>query len=564
MTSAAVMTRSLPPGDDYIRSALRRRVITPDMEFQERVAPSRPIRLGTRRRPPTKEAPERGASWPRQRPTSLDTHRQLQTSSAKLGKNRQPTVKELLLSEETESDRYRQQLHFHQQLMDSYHSLWQDYAAASREARNMGDDDAAEKMQRLSAKWEKRWLRVHDCRTEWIAFRATCCGAKTQPVTVPVGCNDRLCPLCAWDRSRAARKRIRKMFDRLTHPVLITLTVPNVPLWDVKGRPLRKSHYEHFRKRVRQFLKQHEDWIKGGVYSLETTYNRAEKSWHIHVHILADVTAALPLAAEMTEFAGCKFRKFTLIKRKLEFDWLRLWTKRHGKKLRTNAAKDRRRSDVSAFAGWLHACRAHTVRRWTPDGYVPLKLAPGELARRNAWNRENRRVVDVRPVQDRDGAAREVLKYITKVADFSDCEEAVEGFANAVAGARLIQTFGSWYGALECVECARKYTQKEGRECKRKCADCGGKIVTFGEALTKPPNPDALTDWGELKCACGCNFWKPFAIVQRRDVEMDESGRWWLKRPHDHNSASTVSHPTIRAENIVRGKGRQWTTEQAE
>src|SRR5580658_4886741 len=90
---------------------------------------------------------------------------------------------------------------------------------------------------------------------------------------------------------------------------------------------------------------------------------------------------------------------------------------------------------------------------------------------RTVWNRERRRVIDLRPVTDRGGAAFEVLKYLTKVADFSDVPEAVEVFANAVKGARLIQTFGTWYGA---------------------------KLDTSTDF-----DPEKFEDWGEMKCACG-------------------------------------------------------------
>lgn len=499
--------------------------IAQGIEMQERVSPSRPSRLGTRRRRPGREAGSQadalaaGASWPRKRPPSLDTDKQLQTTESEPGQS----ARDWLRSNETEHDRYSRQIGFHGQLLSSYHQLWQDYAAAAREAQNAGDTDAAEKMLKASAQWEKKWLRVHNCRTEWIAFRADCCKSKTQPMAVPVGCNDRLCPLCAWDRSRVARKRIKRMFDRLTHPALITLTIPNVPLFDHKMRPLSKRHYEHFRKRVRQFIKQHETAILGGVYSLETTYNRAAQTWHIHVHILADMCSPLPAKTEMTTVAGQRFCQFTVIKRKLEWDWMRLWTKDHGKRARKNASENQRLKESNLFEQWMIDCRENALKRWTPSGYVPLDLSPAEAARRSEWNRKNRRVVDVRPVTDRDGAAAEVLKYITKVADFSDCPEAVEAFANAVRGARLIQTFGSWYGV---------------------------KIDT-------DRNQDAQEDWGDLQCSCGCNFWKAFAVVHRRDVQMDERGRWWLKRPHDYNSAGTVPRPTARAANIARGKAKQ-------
>jgi hypothetical protein len=133
---------------------------------------------------------------------------------------------------------------------------------------------------------------------------------------------------------------------------------------------------------------------------------------------------------------------------------------------------------------------------------------------RTKWNAQNRRVIDLRPVLDRDGAAREVLKYITKAADFCDIPEAVEVFCDAIRGARLIQTFGSWYGAEFDTEF----------------------------------DPKHLDDWGEMKCACGLNHWERTGVFSRADVEMDEAGRWYLKRAYnDHRCRGTVPRPTIRA-----------------
>ena len=72
-------------------------------------------------------------------------------------------------------------------------------------------------------------------------------------------------------------------------------------------------------------------------------------------------------------------------------------------------------------------------------------------------------------MDDRNKAAKEVLKHITKCADFCDRQE-MRGTVlyDATKGARLIQTFGTWYG------------------------------VNFDapEAF----DPDWLENWGETKC----------------------------------------------------------------
>jgi hypothetical protein len=396
--------------------------------------------------------------------------------------------------QESEWDQYVRQLGLQKQLLNTYHKLWQDYHAA-------GNDSEA-------LKWEKRWARVRNCRHEWIGYRADCCMSQTQPMAVPIGCNDRLCPLCAWDRSRIARKRVRSLFDRLTHPVLITLTIPN-------KASIRKHDFTLFRQRVRKFIASRKGWIKGGVYALETTYNRAEKTWHIHAHILADLSVPLPGKNERMKLAGRNVCVFTAIKLRIEFDWLRLWTARMGKPAKKGTDFPMRRAgDDFDFEQWVRLTRENALKEWKGGIYQPIQgLSASEMRNRTEWNREHRRVVDIRPVTDRERVAKEVLKYITKVADFGDLPEAVEPFANAVRGARLIQTFGTWYGVK----------------------------------LDTPTDAEHPEDWGELKCSCGCNMWRRMGVFYRRDVVMEPDGRWRLSAIHNWNSAGTVPRPTIRA-----------------
>jgi hypothetical protein len=49
------------------------------------------------------------------------------------------------------------------------------------------------------------------------------------------------------------------------------------------------------------------------------------------------------------------------------------------------------------------------------------------------------------------------------------------------------------------------------------------------------------------------NVWKRLGVFARRDVEMDEGGRWHLRRPHDWKSPGTVPRPTIRALDVREG-----------
>jgi hypothetical protein len=392
----------------------------------------------------------------------------------------------------TEKDLWREQDSLRRELNGTIHRIWQD-------AHLAGDFKKA-------SKWEKAWIQVRNCQTEWIGYRAACCGERTRKIAVPIGCNHRLCPLCAHHRSQLARVRIKTLYDRLTHPALITLTIPNLA-------SIRKHDFTVVRQKVRKFIAEHKSWIQGGVYSLETTFNRKDRTWHLHCHILADISASLPSKEEKTILAGRKVCLFTAIKLRLEFDWLRLWTRTWGRKPKADAGQHRRDGDQFDFHSWIEMTRENRLKEWTPEGYRPIPgLAPDEIRRRTAWNRENRRTIDIRPVTDRDGAAREVLKYITKAAGFCDIPEAVELFCDAVRGARLIQTFGSWYGV---------------------------KLDTVFD-------PEHMDDWSQMSCACGVNHWEKFGVFFRTDVVWGEAGRWYLKRSCVHLSGGTVPRPTIR------------------
>ena len=499
--------------------------IAQTLTMVERQAPSRPYRLGTRRRRAKRDVSAVGASRSTERRApSLDTEKQLATS-----------VREWADSQATEYDYRANQLSIHKQLLRTIEKIWDRHKArpsdegesqwwARYEAalKPLKDEENADRYRRIEEwlkknkptgrnadvlKWEKTWQQLNRCQREWIGYRASCCGERTTTIDVPIGCNHRLCPLCAWHRSQVARIRIKKMFDRLTHPVFITLTIPNQD-------SLRKHDYTLFRQRVRKLLAQYKGFIQGGVYSIETTYNRSEQTWHIHAHILADAIASLPLAAQKIDLFGRQVYAFNYIKWRMEFDWLRLWRGDCGKSPTRGSAHMDIDGDRWDFERWVKRGWDMATKERRGGHTVPIAgLSTAEFRRRTEWNAKYRRVIDVRPVDDRDKAAKEVLKYITKSADFSDRPEAVEVFCDAVKGARLIQTFGSWYGA------------------------------NFDADF----DPEHMSDWGEMKCACGLNCWERMGVFYRDDVQMDEAGRWHLRHPLNHRCRGTVPRPTIRA-----------------
>lgn len=424
---------------------------------------------------------------------------------------------------------------------------WQEWIAVQRplEGEEIGDAFVrAEKWKKanpprgvavLCCKWEKKWRRLQQCGTQWIAYRASCCNERTTPIAVPVGCNDRLCPLCAWNRSRRARAKVRQMYDRITHPVLITFTIPNLP-------SIRKKHIHHFRKMIRAWMKQNEARIEGGIYSIETTYNRDDHTWHLHAHALVSMTTPLPKASDpRVDFFGERVMPFVAAKWEWEFDWLNLckdaWAKMPSCEMPARKAKSwvKRWDDYRfAFRQWVLQCRRHSTK-WAKaknaSGKYELRrdLSPAEFEKYlplERWNAKNRRLFDIRPVTNRDKAVCEVLKYLTKSAQFSDRPEAVEMFSAAVQGARMVQTFGSWYGF---------------------------EIETAFD-------PEHLDDFGVRQCVCGLNCWERIGVVHRHDVEMDERGRFHLKRSCRNLARGTVPRPTIRAlePGPEKERGQEW------
>jgi hypothetical protein len=243
----------------------------------------------------------------------------------------------------------------------------------------------------------KDYRRLMHCQSEWIGFKARCCASPA--LAVPIGCNHRLCPLCNAGRLEHYRGPAREMLERMVNPCFLTLTVPNVPT-------LTKATFAQIRGWWKEFRRSNAIVGTGGVYSIEVTFNRETKEWHPHLHILFDSPFKLSLSPS----------SFRLLKRRLEFSWLRVTS------ARAKTAWGRGEQD---FQCWNDACSVSE--------------------KGSAWNLANRRVVDLRRVKQGDGAVYEVIKYISKSNRFLDLPEAVEPYLRAVRGVRVIQTFGSFY-----------------------------------------------------------------------------------------------------------------------
>lgn len=387
------------------------------LTMQIRSQPSLPPRrLGTRRRRERSERTEGGAGARCAQRAGGEAARSLDKYSY-LATSVHSSIREWAKSQETKQDRYKRKLYLQGILLNSLRSL---------------------AVQGVNPRRQRDWERISNCQKEWIGFRSDCCDRAT--VAVPIGCNHRLCVLCNTHRCEHYRERVRVLFDRLKNPVFLTLTVPNFT-------KISKRSYARMRRATRKLIAQNKAWMEGGIYALETTFNRRERTWHIHVHCLISARCALPR----------DHQDFLRLKRTLEFEWLRL------------------------TGG----------RAWAKGDFDYWNARLAQLPDCD-WNRENRRVIDIRPVRDRDRAAFEVLKYITKVSDFSDQPLALEEFLCAVKSVRLLQTFGSWYG------------------------------FDFEANVNKT--------WAKLACSCGENRWTKIGKFFRECVEMLPNGRWALKQ----------------------------------
>jgi len=119
---------------------------------------------------------------------------------------------------------------------------------------------------------------VARCQT-FVIHRCEVCGRRFG--AVKHRCRHRLCPFCAFDRSQKLQVAFSQVFQASTSPKLLTLTVRNV-------QSVSPAYYKWLRGcftklRHRSVFKE----VKGGVYSIETTYSPA-KGFHAHIHCLLD------------------------------------------------------------------------------------------------------------------------------------------------------------------------------------------------------------------------------------------------------------------------------------
>lgn len=123
--------------------------------------------------------------------------------------------------------------------------------------------------------------KVRGCCQEFRVYKALCCG---DTLAFPCSCGHRLCPVCMQRRSAVLSDRIlNEILPGMDHPVHIILTVKNVSQINKEFFSWLRSCFTKLRHR--EIFEN----VIGGGYSIETTYNDEAKTWHVHLHVLADV-----------------------------------------------------------------------------------------------------------------------------------------------------------------------------------------------------------------------------------------------------------------------------------
>jgi hypothetical protein len=390
---------------------------------------------------------------------SLVNCNHLATSDTKLSP--EETLGERLARKTQFSARRAAQKFLHNQLLDTLRGIaLRDYREDRDRVWGGVDYSNADK-----GPWKasRDYRRLDACQSEWIGFQASCCNSRA--VAVPIGCNHRLCPLCNAARLEHYRGPARDLLGAMENPAFLTLTIPNV-------RALSKKTFADLRGYWKEMQRKHAGFLRGGIYSIEVTYNRTDQTWHPHLHILFD--SPWPIR-------GTARNVFLKMKRTLEFDWLRITSKEARKVFRRNE-----------------------YQRWS--------LEAAQQERGSDWNKRYRRVIDIRPVKAGDGAVYEVIKYISKTNRFLDLPEAVEPYLRAVRGVRVIQTFGSFYNFKMEVP----LTKAEVEE-----------LAEAGIEAT------AVKASSFLRCDCGENKFQRIGVFSMSDVEMDTNGRWLIRLSHE-------------------------------
>lgn len=384
----------------------------------------------------------------------------------------------------------------------------------------------------------------------------------------PISCRSRLCPDCERSRSGRLAARLAELATPMAQPRFGTLAIANVPDGQLgagvdviltafallrhraifTGAPCRLAHYADPPGEPRSSVRQgiacvhpphrqraacacarcvscrrciHEP-VRGGVYALEITRNRANRTWHPHIHFLLDGpwidirelrdawTAATCDAQRRFDARGGTTTRGTgrprsdgpkgrvVVPRCRHIDWSLCAISEIGPDGRPHRVERCACGETDAASGCrcLRCARLNGCRgSWTVWLEAPPDRSPDGIAR----------------------AVREVVKYVTKglvdrdgrvLPDVADSELAE--LLLTIRGRRLIAGWGS--------------------------------LAATGDALDKQVEDDEADDvfvWpdplaGFPKTCPRCRMpagWTAPVRVPRRECTPDAEGRLWWRRP---------------------------------
>ena len=143
--------------------------------------------------------------------------------------------------------------------------------AADHRRRNVHD---------LASKIDKLAIRLASCVTLPIVYGQD---DPDRPFLVEARCKSRLCPRCSRFRANKLLADLRYYVTLIDSPRFLTLTLKS------SDDPLR-AQLLHLRKSFAK-LRRSKIWrahVKGGLYTVEVTYNRKSGQWHPHLHAIID------------------------------------------------------------------------------------------------------------------------------------------------------------------------------------------------------------------------------------------------------------------------------------
>lgn len=125
----------------------------------------------------------------------------------------------------------------------------------------------------------KRAQKLHDC----CRYPTIRIDAEGELFFSPSRCRDRLCPLCASVHARRMAERVRATVDRWSECRHLTLTLKSTD--EPLVTQLDRLVHSFRRLRQRRWWRSH---VRGGIGTVEITFNASTQQWHPHLHVLLD------------------------------------------------------------------------------------------------------------------------------------------------------------------------------------------------------------------------------------------------------------------------------------